>query len=245
MKPFIPSWLDDAGLSPAEMRVFVHLLRSANKTSGIAWPAYKRMTAICDLSKSTVRRSIEELERRKLIEKMPKPYGGSCRYKILPLVSPQGQMDASNSSTTDTIEAPPIVPPQDCNCPSDETSIVPPEGQEGNPRKVIQRRESNTLVETIWNITPPKGRERSSRRALENALKKAKWLPPEDEIIRSLEAWNRSEAWTKDNGQFIPGIHRFIQDQKWEVTPSSANGSKSTCCPAVNTGRRIATIQEA
>ena len=55
-------------------------------------------------------------------------------------------MDTANSSTTGTIEAVPIVPPQDRNSPSGGTSIVPPQGQEGNPKKVIQRRLSKSEV---------------------------------------------------------------------------------------------------
>jgi hypothetical protein len=145
-KPFIPSWLDEAAMSPAEMRVFVHLLRSADNSTGIAWPSYERMTAICQLGKSTVRRCLEELEGRKLIAKAGKPFGGSCRYRVLPIVPLQGQLEPSNSSTTGTIGNPPIVPPQDCNSPSDGTPIVPPQGQEGNPKKEIQRRKSKAEV---------------------------------------------------------------------------------------------------
>jgi hypothetical protein len=101
------------------------------------------MIAITGSGKSTIRRSIEELESRKLIEKAGKPFGGSCRYRVLSIVPPEGRMDSSNSSTTGTIEPAPIVPPQDRNSPSHGTSIVPPEGQEGYPSKGIQRRVSN------------------------------------------------------------------------------------------------------
>lgn len=140
-RPFIPSWLDEEGLSPAEMRVFVHLLRSADK-DGVAWPSYARMTAISGLGKSTVRRAIEELKRRELILAVGKPFAGSCRYKVLPIVPPEGQMEDSNSSTGGTIEAPPIVPPQNRNSSTSIPPIVPPEGQEGNPLKGIHLRES-------------------------------------------------------------------------------------------------------
>ena len=72
MKPFIPAWLDDAGLSSAEMRVFIHLLRSADNKNGIAWSAYKRMTEKTGMGKSTIRRALEELQRRGLITKKGK-----------------------------------------------------------------------------------------------------------------------------------------------------------------------------
>ncbi len=141
--PFIPAWLDDAGLSAAEMRTYIHLCRSADNNTGIAWPSYARMTSITGLGKSTVRRCIESLEKKGMIRSMGKPFGGSCRYRIATIVPPEGQLCVSNSSTTGTNDGQSIVPPQDRNSPLDGTSIVPPEGQEGSPSKVPQVRVSN------------------------------------------------------------------------------------------------------
>ena len=143
MKAFIPSHLDDAGLSPAEFRVYCHLVRNANK-EGIAWSPYRRMIEITRLSKSTIRRCIETLkEDHKLIRKVGKPFGGSCRYQLTAKVPPEGQKAASNSATRAPIEAAPIVPPANRNSSTRGTPIVPPEGQEGNPIKVIHSRLSN------------------------------------------------------------------------------------------------------
>jgi hypothetical protein len=152
-KPFIPAWLDDAKLSQAEFRVFCHLCRSADNSTGVAWPSYKRMIEKCQLSKSTIRRCIEELENRKLISKIGKPFGGSCRYRVLPIVPPEGQMEVANSSTREPIEPPPIVPPENRNSPSHGTPIVPPEGQEGNPIKVLQGRKSTKAASPPFEAT--------------------------------------------------------------------------------------------
>jgi hypothetical protein len=147
-EPFNPAWLDDLGLSLAEFRVFFHLCRRADNKTGIAWPSYESMTKTCGMGKSSVRRAIESLEKtHKLIASAGKPFGGSCRYRILPpIVPPEGPLEDSNSSATGTIEAAPIVPPQDCNSSVSDPPIVPPEGQEGSPRKVLQRRKSESVV---------------------------------------------------------------------------------------------------
>jgi len=143
VKAFIPSQLDDAGLSPAEFRVFCHLVRNANK-QGIAWSPYRRMIEITRLSKSTIRRCIETLEAdHKLIRKVGKPFGGSCRYRLTAIVPPEGQKAASNSATRAPIEAAPIVPPANRNSSTRGTPIVPPEGQEGYLLKGIHLRVSN------------------------------------------------------------------------------------------------------
>jgi hypothetical protein len=132
--------------TPGQVTIESDLQRADNKT-GVAWPSYRRMIEITGLSKNTVRRSIETLENpRKLISRIGKPFAGSCRYRVFPIVPPESRLEDSNSPTTRTIEALPIVPPVTHNSPSHGTSIVPPEGQEGSPKKEIQRRKSNREI---------------------------------------------------------------------------------------------------
>jgi hypothetical protein len=143
LKALIPSQLDDAGLSAAEFRVYCTLARHAN-TQGIAWPSYERMIEITKLSKRTIRRCLKVLVAdHKLIRKVGKPFGGSSRYQLAPIVSPEGQKAASNSATKAPIEAAPIVPPRTRNSATRAPSIVPPEHQEGYPLKGIHLRVSN------------------------------------------------------------------------------------------------------
>ena len=273
LRPFIPSWLDDLGLSQAEFRLYCHLCRCADKTR-IAFPSYRNMTEVCGTGKTTSRRCLESLAERGMIAKVGKPFGGSCRYRVLDsIVPPGGQMDVANSSTTGTIEAAPIVPPQDCNSPSSGTPIVPPQGQEGYPLKGIQGRVSNkeknppapkgepegefemndlnleiektkipdSLAETIWKLTPKMGRERSSEKQLEDALKKIprSKKPTPEKLLAALEAWNKSETWTKDGGQFVGGIHIWVKNQKWKnppepSAPRSAQTQTQTAPPPAN-----------
>ncbi|RYD80491.1 MAG: helix-turn-helix domain-containing protein [Verrucomicrobiaceae bacterium] len=152
--PFIPAWLDDAKLSQAEFRIYCHLRRRADNTTGIAWPSYESMQETCGVGRATVHRTLASLQSKGLIEKAGKPFGGSCRYRVIfnssisstidgpPIVSPEARLDA-NSLTTAPIEAAPIVSPQNCIRVSGEASIVSPEAREGNPSKVIQLRVSN------------------------------------------------------------------------------------------------------
>lgn len=237
VRPFIPAWLDDAGLSAAEIRVFIHLCRRSENSSGIAWPSYAAMIEKTGLGKSTIRRAIEELERRGLIARLGKRFGGTCQYQILPsnssttgtiespIVPPEGQLVSPNSASDET----PIVPPQTRNSSISDPSIVPPEGHKGNPMKVLQRRESKEgktstsgLADAIWNLTPRMGRERSSRKQLVAALQRLPKGTSDEAILESLKAWVASESWTKDEGQFVPGIHRWVSQGKWENHPEPA-----------------------
>ena len=139
--PFIPAWFDDYGLPPVVFRLYCHLRRCADNKTGIAWPSYDAMMRTCGVSRKTIYLSLQELERRGLIAKAGKPFGGSCRYRVLaPIVSPEEQMDVSNSVTTGTNEAAPIVSPGNCNRSPSDPSIVSPRAREGKPKKVNQKK---------------------------------------------------------------------------------------------------------
>lgn len=144
LKPFIPSWLDDANLSQAEFRLYAHLCRRADNKTGIAWPSYETIGEVCGMGRATVARTIKSLQNRPhpLIVKVGKPFGGTCQYRVVsPIVSKEELLD-SNSLTGSTNEVPPIVSPENCNRSPNETPIVSPEALEGNPTKGIQLRKS-------------------------------------------------------------------------------------------------------
>lgn len=98
-KPFIPAWLNNAGLSQAEFRVYCYLASRADNKTGIAWPQADTIASDCCMARNTVWKTIKLLEDpHKLIRRLSKPFGKSNRYLIL----------TPNSSITDTIEEPPI-----------------------------------------------------------------------------------------------------------------------------------------
>ncbi len=154
-RPFIPAWLDDAGLSAATFRLYCHLSRSADNDTGIAWPSYERMGKVCGISRATINRCLTELISRNLIEKAEKQYfGRSTRYMVLvPIVAPEARLSDANSIISGTIGVP-IVAPENCNRASGEASIVAPEAREGNPKKVLQRRKPEPGLFPIGEALP-------------------------------------------------------------------------------------------
>jgi hypothetical protein len=88
-------------------------------------------------------------------------------------------------------------------------------------------READEILKIIWNQTPPMGRQRSSQEKL-----KSSWLkipaanrPTKEVITRAMSAWCTSAAWQKDGGQFVPGIHRWIENRQWENIPTNQTAS--------------------
>lgn len=158
MKPFIPAWLDSAGLSQSDFRLYCHLVRRADNSTDIAWPSADTAAATCGMARNTFWKSIGRLESAGAITRLGKKFGGSNRYKI----------NAPFSANETPIDEPPIganeIPIEGDTigangAPNDDAANRIPfdtpiganeirqsaqmDSREGNPKKVIQRRKSN------------------------------------------------------------------------------------------------------
>jgi uncharacterized protein YdaU (DUF1376 family) len=51
-------------------------------------------------------------------------------------------------------------------------------------------------------------------------------LPPQDDLIRSLEAFKKSKEWKQDNGKFIPSPETWISERRWQDAPAFSPTSK-------------------
>ncbi len=73
-------------------------------------------------------------------------------------------------------------------------------------------------VDAIWEITPRRGRERSSRKDIERALSSAvrRGHSPAD-VLRGLKAYYAGEDATKDDGRYAKGCHVMIENDRWEA----------------------------
>lgn len=84
------------------------------------------------------------------------------------------------------------------------------------------------VLAKIWNICPSLGKSRSSKKQVADAWRKipSKDKPDDDALLGSFDEWIRSDDWTKDDGSFVPGLHLWIKNQKWEVTPTKTQSHK-------------------
>ena len=73
----------------------------------------------------------------------------------------------------------------------------------------------------VWKAAPAKARERSSREEVHREWKALKLEPVTDEVLVGLAAWKRSELWTKQNGQFVKGLHLWLKARKWTELPET------------------------
>jgi hypothetical protein len=94
-----------------------------------------------------------------------------------------------------------------------------------------------TGLDMLWAAAPPMARTRSSKHACRTAWNR---IPQADrprvaDAVSALRAWTRCEEWRKDDGLFIPALHRWIKERRWEDLPESSRNdprARYRCTPA-------------
>lgn len=74
----------------------------------------------------------------------------------------------------------------------------------------------------FWSSVLPKGRARSSLRECLIVWESDNLEEMAVQVIAALEAWNRSDDWTKEGGEFVLGAHRWLKRAKYESPPEQA-----------------------
>lgn len=90
---FIPSFLDDYGLSPYEFRVYAHVLRRAG--GGKCWESIPNMAKHCRMNEKTTRRAIQRLIDLRMIRPQLRP-GKSTEYIITALFEEENNVNRPN-----------------------------------------------------------------------------------------------------------------------------------------------------
>jgi hypothetical protein len=84
--------------------------------------------------------------------------------------------------------------------------------------------ETRSFLDSLWKLSPRTSRPRTSRKDVAAAWKSipAKDRPTHDEALAAYLAWTKCEAWTKENGQYVCGLHLWIRKRQWENVPEGA-----------------------
>ena len=82
-----------------------------------------------------------------------------------------------------------------------------------------------TGLDLIWKAALPRSRSRSSQYLCRVAWNRIppKERPPIDQVVHALKCWNRTEDWKKDDNEYALGLHKFIQQRRWESLPEGSN----------------------
>jgi DNA replication protein DnaT len=105
-------------------------------------------------------------------------------------------------------------------------------GKEGNrngKEGITCLQADDSPIDLIWKLSHPTGKSRSSRKQLAAAWKAipAAQKPSVDTLTESLGKWLESADWAQDDGKYVPGIHLWIKNRKWEVEPTKSKSHKN------------------
>jgi uncharacterized protein YdaU (DUF1376 family) len=76
---------------------------------------------------------------------------------------------------------------------------------------------SKADVDAVWSLAPKRSRERSSRGDVERTLAAAvKRGHQPAEVLAGLKAYFASDQATKDGGEYVKGVHRMIEADRWQ-----------------------------
>lgn len=94
-------------------------------------------------------------------------------------------------------------------------------------RKLTGEPPKETGLDMLWKAAPPMSRTRSSKFKCRQAWNRIPECerPRFAEIMNALRAWSRCWDWKKDGGMFVPGLHKWISERRWESLPEDTAGS--------------------
>lgn len=224
----IHSTVDDAGLSPREFRVLAAVCRRCGDGgNGRQCDAsIKTLAATCKIHEDTAREILARLIELGWIEMIERPGRSKVHVAKFPDRSGCKGGVVIEGGGSESRESTGFKGGHPSSSEGEHPSGI--KGGEGIPSKGSQRRDTTSLREAIWAAAPPRGRERSSRDKLGAALKKIPKEITDKTILDSLEEWKRSDSWTKENGQYVSGIHVWVKDRKWETNPAPAGNANTT-----------------
>lgn len=207
------------GRLPAHLfKVMAGILSYGDKE---AWPSVDRLAKESGVSRFTVMRAIEELERLGAI-KVDRVTGKLNHYRIvidfqLPTGSIGATCDASATSSADALS--PVAPLNGTSSTgaTEPVARVQPKGlREGFKKEDLREGKTAAIAavadfEKFWLEYPRKV-------AKPNAVKAWKKIKPSevDALMAALARQKRSEQWTKDGGQFIPHPATWLNQRRWE-----------------------------
>jgi hypothetical protein len=196
--PFIPAWLDDAGLTPQEMRLVVRVARR-----GTCWESVTNIAQGCRLDRKTVKTVVRNLVHRGLLRRVDRvglssvlSLGDRHCWETQAQTAPQGAKRPRVFNT-------------------------PPPGPNDTPRryshKVTPLKVLPSIVETIYQAYPRRVGKLAASRAITAALKKG--IKGED-LLAVTQRF--AKAWEGETDLFYcPHPSTWFSEERYADAPES------------------------
>jgi len=179
--------------------------------NGYSWPGVRTIAKDVGMSKGAAERGIASLEAKGLLVITHGGRNGN-RYQVVRSVP-----------KTETPQNRDTVPETDTPCPQNEDSGVPIIEIVASPKRVHnQTKESDSKNQTkepdafdvFWKAYP--GKKGGGKEKLRKKWKLDKLDSKAEHVMAVVAAKKTTEQWTKDNGQYIPMLSTFLNQQRWD-----------------------------
>jgi hypothetical protein len=208
--------------NPLRKLVLVKLADNASD-QGECWPSYQHIADQCEISRTTVKVHVRELEKAGFLRR---------EYRR------KGELNQSNLFHLELGSGAASAQPGAGDAPGGGASAAPRTSHSSEPVK-----EPKTLCESevelveafevFWKLYPNKRSKKDARKAWEK-------LKPGAELrlilMTALGNHRLSRDWTKDDGQFVPMASTWLNGERWTdvLKPASNSQSRHTNLDQIN-----------
>jgi DNA-binding transcriptional ArsR family regulator len=206
--------------SPLRKLVLIKLADNAND-QGECWPSYQHIADQCEISRSTVKVHIRELEKAGFLRREFRRKGELNQSNLFHLALSGGATSAPGGGAAEN-------PPGAAENPGGGAAAAPRTSHSSEPvkePKSLCSSEATESFDRFWKLYPKK-------RSLKEAKKAWEKLKPNSELqqilITALGKQCLQHDWVKDGGQYVPLASSWLNGEKWtdEVGPTAGATGK-------------------
>ena len=234
--PIMPRFVLSMKISMGAKMVYSVLCDHAREKDH-CWPSHDSISKVLNVSVSSVKNWLNELQDHKLIAIVRRSYHSSRYYMLRP-------SNAGNSASANALR--PDRPKCDRfgqtlatemnvkNNKKNNTPTLPPSKPKttGGSSPLEHKKRgggdllhANLIFEKVWAVYPRKEAKELARTAWHRLSRQGK-IPALAVLIASLEKFRASAMWNKENGRFIPQLCNWLKGQRWldELLDAAASG---------------------
>ena len=113
---------------------------------------------------------------------------------------------------------------------------LPPEGGERGAQPAGEQ-QAEPRLDDLWSEYPRQVHRLSAQREWDKLKPDAALLA---QMLEAVRAWRRTPDWTRNDGQYVPKLARWLRERRWMDVPGiAARPSSSIATPAIPKPRRL------
>jgi DNA-binding transcriptional MocR family regulator len=206
--------------NPLRKLVLVKLADNASD-QGECWPSYQHIADQCEISRSTVKLHVRELEKAGFLRREFRRKGELNQSNVFHLALGGGAAAALGGGAAENL-------PGAAENPGGGAAAAPRTSHSLEPvkePKPLGKSEIEAGFDQFWKLYPKK-------KSRKDALKAWEKLKPDAELrqtmLTALASHCVSRDWTKDDGQYVPNAATWLNGEKWHDVLKPAGAARAS-----------------